>query len=190
MPIETIIFQGMEYPAFQAEGNATQFILPYAKKLLKGRGFDIGFGRNDWALGMGSIPIDIKPGVGLQGYHAMKLPKKELPVDYIFCSHSLEHLPDWVAAIEYFASCLTVGGVLFLYLPHEEQRYWRPFVNRKHKHWLTARMVSSCMREFGFIKTFSSERDLNWSFAVVGEKGEKRPDGSLNNTYNKSQVEE
>lgn len=170
MPIETISFSGEEYLAFQAEGNAAQFILPYAKHLLKGRGFDIGFGRNEWALGMGSIPIDIKPDVGLQGYHAMKLPKKELPTDYIAAIHSLEHLPDWIAAIEYWTACLKIGGVLFLYLPHPDQLYWRPYCNRKHKHCLDAKLVCDCLSKFNYGNIFHSERDLNWSFLVVAEK--------------------
>ena len=41
MPIETIKFREFEYPKFQAEGNAAQFVLPYIKHVCKGRGFDI-----------------------------------------------------------------------------------------------------------------------------------------------------
>ena len=40
--IETIEFKNKKYPYFQAQGNAAQFALPFAKWLCRGVGYDIG----------------------------------------------------------------------------------------------------------------------------------------------------
>lgn len=43
--METIEFNGKIYPKFQSEGFASQFAFPYAKKVCKGVGFDVGCNR-------------------------------------------------------------------------------------------------------------------------------------------------
>ena len=48
MPIKTIEYKGKEYPSFQAEGNASQFAIPFAKKVCIGYGYDIGYGKEEW----------------------------------------------------------------------------------------------------------------------------------------------
>jgi SAM-dependent methyltransferase len=162
--IKKIEFKGREYPAFQAEGNASQFAIPFAKHFCKGKGVDVGFHKEDWKY-PGALGADLQDESN--EYHAHNLPKG---LDYIYSSHCLEHLPDWVASVEYWASCLKTGGILFLYLPHENQEYWLPWNNRKHLHVLHSEKVAECMRRFGFNNIFSSDRDLNDSFMIVGEK--------------------
>lgn len=162
--IEIIEFDGEIYPKFQAEGNASQFAIPYAKLLCKGVGYDIGYGEEEWKL-PGAIGIDPKHN---PSYGAAILPEGK--VDYIYSSHCLEHLTDWVFIIEYWVLCLNQGGVMFLYLPHADQKYWLPWNNRKHKHILYAHEVKECMERFGMTNIFYSERDLNHSFMIVGEK--------------------
>ena len=162
--IETIEFEGEKYPLFQTIGNSSQFALPYAKHLCVGTGYDIGYCKNDWKL-EGAIGIDKNDD---SPYDAYVLP--EGTVDYIYSSHCLEHLKDWVGALEIWVSHLSPGGVLFLYLPHKDQKYWKPWNNRKHLHSLDVDMVSECISKFGIKNIFWSERDLNHSFIVVGEK--------------------
>jgi hypothetical protein len=82
----------------------------------------------------------------------------------------LEHLDNWVDALEYWTSVLKVGGVLFLYLPHYSQEYWRPWNNRKHLHIFTPEIIKDYMLSRGYINIFGSGPDLNNSFMVVGEK--------------------
>lgn len=153
-----------KYFAFQAEGNAAQFIMPFAKKLCVGVGYDIGCSKVDWSL-PGSIPIDT---VFDNIWDATNLPIKE--VDYIFSSHCLEHISDWVGALLYWQECLRDGGVLFLYLPHYDQKYWRPWNNRKHVNVLTAEILMDCLWSIGFANIEATGRDLNHSFAVYAEK--------------------
>ena len=159
-----IQFNNKNYPAFQAEGNASQFAIPFAKHFCSGRGVDIGFSNPEWKY-PGAIGVDLDDDSN--DYHAMNLPKD---LDYIFSSHCLEHILNWVGALEYWSLCLKPGGTLFLYLPHKNQEYWHPWNNRKHYHVLEADMVVACLERFGFKNVFYSDRDLNDSFMIVGEK--------------------
>ena len=150
------------YPEYIKHGNACQFITPFALQFCKGRGLDIGAGK--WPL-PGAIPVDQDDDV----YHAMNLPPVGA-VNYIFSSHCLEHLANPVAVLEYWLDNLLPGGVLFLYLPHPHMEYWLPQNNRKHLHTWMPRVMAKMVSDLGFINVIHSERDLAWSFAVVGVK--------------------
>ena len=113
----------------------------------------------------GATPIDLEFD---DPWHADHLPPEK--VDYIFSSHCLEHVQDWVATLLYWTSAIKSGGALFLYLPHYDQEYWRPWNNRKHRHAFTPEIIVDFMCDVGYTNIFSSQRDLNHSFIVVGEK--------------------
>ncbi len=98
----------------------------------------------------------------------MNLPEGEW--DYVFSSHGLEHLPNYVAALEHWKTRIRAGGVLFLYLPSEDMEYWRPQHCRKHLHSFRPEQIAQLLRDLGFVNVLHSERDLAWSFAVVGWK--------------------
>lgn len=162
--MKTIEHNGIEYPHIQATGNAARFAIPFATEFCVGTGYDIGCNRPEWAF-PGAALIDPT----LNDYHANKLPEGE--VDFIFSSHCLEHVPDWVRTLDYWTSKIMVGGTLFLYLPHWDQTYWRPWNNTKHLHAFTPEIVGSYFKESKSWKnTFISEKDLNASFAIVSEK--------------------
>ncbi len=177
--IETIEYKGSIYPKLQAEGFAAQYAFPFAQKFCKGMGFDIGCMKHEWALPT-SFPID--PTLD-DNSDAMHLPGEiwinDLSydtdeVDYIFSSHCLEHLADWVAALDYWATRLKSGGVLFMYLPNMDgQRYWRPQNNRKHKHYLNPHIINSYFADrkeiWGNVFVTYGE-DLNASFYAIAEK--------------------
>ena len=162
--MELITFKNKKYPIFQSQGNSAQFIMPYATKICNGYGYDIGCGKLEWSL-PGSIPIDLSLN---DSYSANNLPKNN--VDYIFSSHCLEHLDDWVSIMDYWYSMIRVGGILFLYLPDYSQEYWRPWNNYKHKHVLDVKVINDYMSDKGYINIFYSGVDLNNSFAIFGEK--------------------
>lgn len=164
MSIRCLTYEGVVYPAFQAEGNAAQFAIPFAKQVCSGTGYDIGCSREEWSF-PGAILIDESFE---DEYHALNLPDPQ--VDYIFSSHCLEHIDSWVSVMDYWYSKLVPGGVLFLYLPHYSQVYWRPWNNRKHKHSFTMPLIRDYMTAKGYTNVFGSETDLNNSFMVVGEK--------------------
>ena len=120
--------------------------------------------KKEWSF-PGSTPIDISFG---DGFHATNLPHKN--IDYIFSSHCLEHINDWVDVMDYWYDHLKVGGVLFLYLPDYSQVYWRPWNNLKHKNIFTTQIIKDYMENKGYKKIFFSEVDLNNSFMIFGEK--------------------
>lgn len=162
MQIETIEFKDARYPAFQARGFAAKFAFPFAKEIIGDgkEGYDIGCNRIEWSY-PGSYPID---PVIATSYDAMNLPKK---VEYIFSSHALEHIPNWVSVLEYWASKIKRGGILFLYLPDYSQKYWRVWSNRKHIHTFTPEIIRDYLNDCGlFENIFVSGIDANNSFTA------------------------
>ena len=162
--METVEFRGVTYPAFQATGNAAQFAIPFAKHFCKGHGYDIGFSREEWKF-PGAQGIDFTMG---DGYHADNLPEGE--IDYIFSSHCLEHVDDWVKTLGYWMSKIRSGGTLFLYLPDMSQIYWRPWFNKKHRHVFTPAIISAFLKDHGVTQIFVSGIDLNNSFMIACTK--------------------
>ncbi len=162
--MKLIKFKDKEYPMFQAKGNAAKFAIPFAKEVCSGKGYDIGCMKVEWAF-PGSIPIDLDFG---DEWDAYNLPDDDM--DYIFSSHCLEHLPDWVEAMDYWYYHLKEGGILFLYLPDFSQQYWRPWHNRKHHHVFIPEIIKEYMIDRGYKNVFHSLADLNNSFMIFGEK--------------------
>jgi len=168
--IEIVEYKTSTYPLFQTTGNSAQFAVPYAKHVCKGKGYDIGCNRLEWAL-PGSIPID--PAID-PVFNANKLPIETTGlVDYIFSSHCLEHVSgDWYNTLQYWYNNLKPNGTLFLYLPDYSQEYWRPWNNRKHIHAFTPEILNDAFIALGMKNIFVSGIDLNNSFMIMGEKFE------------------
>lgn len=167
MPIETIKFEGESYPLYETSGFASQFAFPFAKQVLTGAIiYDIGYNREEWKF-PGAIGIDLNSNdERLQD--ATNLP--DLMIDGIFASHVLEHIPEWVKTLEHWKSRLKSGGVLFLYLPHYSQRYWRAWRNLKHCNVFTPEIIKDYLTDNGYKNVFVSERDLYHSFMAMAEK--------------------
>lgn len=167
MPIDTVKFRDTHYPVFQTDGNAARFAIPFAKEVLKGGIiFDIGYNRDEWKF-PGSIGIDLN-SQDERLRDAMNLP---FEADGIFSSHCLEHLEDWVAHLDYWTSKLKPGGVMFLYLPHWQQLYWRPYSNRKHRNAFVPDMIEDYFVASGKYKNiFVSCGDAYNSFTAFAEK--------------------
>ena len=161
--IKTIEHNNKRYPLFQSQGNASQFAIPFAKHVCVGYGYDIGCCKEDWAF-PGAMPIDIELD---DEWHALNLPEEK--ADYIFSSHCLEHINDWVSAADYWYEKLKKGGTLFLYLPDYSQEYWRPWSKRKHVNILSPQIIKDYMKHKGYINIFTSGVDLNNSFMAMAE---------------------
>jgi len=162
--IDTIEYKNEIYPKFQSSGFAARFAFPFALEICKGAGFDIGCNKIEWSL-PNSIPIDLTFN---NEYNALNLPNIE--ADYIFSSHCLEHIDNWVNVLNYWTFKLKVGGVLFLYLPDRSQKYWLPWNNRKHIHSFDSDIIYHYMLDKGYKNIFKSGIDLNNSFIIIGEK--------------------
>ena len=156
--MELYEFAGDMFPDYLKRGDAKRFIVTAALDFCQGVGLDVGCGR--WPL-PGAQPFDL-----IDGNRAEALPAGSF--DYIFSSHCLEHVVDPICVLEHWKSRLVSGGCLFLYLPHPDMTYWRPQFCRKHLHiWMPDEM-RVILEDLGFVNVLNSERDLAWSFAVVG----------------------
>jgi SAM-dependent methyltransferase len=173
--MKTIKFKDKIYPEFQSQGFAAQFAFPYARHFCQGKGYDIGCNRTEWAY-PSAIPLDVnfspdfytKYGLSRNKYNANMLPSDK--VDYIFSSHCLEHLNDWVGVLDYWMTKVKSGGCIFLYLPHRSQRYWQPQNNRKHIHSFDQEMIVQYFEDRNCPIIFHSEGyDLNNSFYVIAQ---------------------
>lgn len=162
--IRTITYKNCIYPLFQSEGNAAQFAIPYALHVCKGKGVDVGCNRPEWKF-PGAMMVD----PAINEYDALHFPEDANELDYIFSSHCVEHLNDWVSVLDYWKTKLKSGGVMFLYLPDYSQVYWRPWNNRKHVNMLSPKIMKDYLEDREFINIFTSEVDLNNSFMVMAE---------------------
>lgn len=163
--IDVIEYDKNIYPKFQAQGNAAQFAIPYAAHVCKGTGVDVGCARTDWCFPY-AYPVDPV----INGHDALHFPDFCVELDYIFSSHCLEHVDNWVDVLDYWHSRLKVDGVLFLYLPDYSQHYWRPWNNRKHKNIFTAQILKDFLEDRHYGNIFVSGVDLNNSFMVMAQK--------------------
>lgn len=155
------------YPSLQTQGFAAQYAFPFAKQMLNGEGLDIGCAKEDWKF-PGAKGIDLTFD---NEWNALNLPEKSGGWDYIFSSHCLEHLDDWVGVLDYWLSNIREGGLLFLYLPSYSQTYWRPWNNRKHKQILEQKHLTDYFVHNGYTNMFVSDGyDLNNSFYAIVEK--------------------
>jgi len=154
-------YKDILYPEYLKHGNANAYIEPFVEYFCKGKGLDIGgFFKCTFS---DATPINILNADGFDAYH---LPDKKY--DYIFSSHTLEHIQDCVGVLEYWKKHLKKSGVLFLYLPHPDMEYWLPQNNKKHLHLFYPEDIHKLLKDLGFKHVLHSERDLYWSFAVVG----------------------
>jgi SAM-dependent methyltransferase len=161
--MNTIEFKNKNYPILQSSGFASRFAIPFAKEFCVGVGVDVGCGKNEWSF-PGSLIVDPI----LNDYDALHFPYENL--DYIFSSHCLEHIQLWVDVLDYWKTKIKKGGVIFLYLPHYNQEYWRPWHNRKHVNIFTPEIMRDYFTDRNYKNIFTSERDLNDSFMIVAEK--------------------
>jgi hypothetical protein len=161
--INTITYKNQTYPTFQTQGNAAQFAIPFAKHFCEGKGVDVGCMKEEWSF-PGSLIVDPL----INDLDALNFPWDNL--DYIFSSHCLEHIPNWIEVLLYWTQKLKNKGTLFLYLPDYSQVYWRPWNNRKHVNIFTNEIIVDFLKENGYENIFSSGVDLNNSFMVVANK--------------------
>lgn len=168
--IDIIRFKDKKYLLLQSKGFASQFAFPFAEQVIgkKDVVFDIGYCKPEWKFPF-AIGIDNNAG---DEFDAMNLPP--LKADAVFSSHCLEHLPNWVSALEYWHSKLKKFGILFLYLPNMDyQEYWRPHHNRKHIHFINPSIMKLYFedtQEMWNNAIVTEGYDLNGSFYCVAEK--------------------
>ncbi len=172
MPIETVSFRDKLYPAFQANGNSPRFIKGFVDEICKADydkgefGYNVGCGKISWNYPEKAIPIDLEFDGGK--YHALNLPKEG--ASYLAAYHLIEHLPNYVEALNYWYKVLKPGGNLLLYVPHPDQERWLPQFNPRHLHIMYPKDLAKTVEDIGFESVFYSERDLYWAFLIAASK--------------------
>jgi len=79
----------------------------------KGKGLDIGFG--------GDLITENAEGFDFEHGDAQYLEKlKDSTFDFVYSSHTIEHLPDPSEALKNWFRVLRPGGFLIVYLPHRD----------------------------------------------------------------------
>ena len=154
------LYGGHLYPNYLKRGHAANYIMPIAKEFCKGKGLDIG-GKKDCHFPGAQIINTEYPG----HYSANKLPEKQY--DYIFSSHTLEHIASTGLTLEHWKKHLKQTGVLFLYLPHPDMTYWLPANCTKHLHSFTPDEIGQLLQDAGFTTIMRSQRDSFWSYAIA-----------------------
>jgi SAM-dependent methyltransferase len=154
-------YQGLIFPSYLKAGRAADYIIPIASQFCKGNGLDIGGTPECRFPGAKVINTSIP-----DGFHATNLPNEKY--DFIFSSHTLEHVENYLETLLYWRAHLKEGGVLFLYLPHPDMRYWHPSNCKKHRHSFAPSAMILALQGLGFKNVSCSQRDLFWSFAIAG----------------------
>lgn len=91
-----------------------------------------------------AMGIDLAPGSDLVHDLNLPLPFGDARFDWIWSSHCLEHLRNWTIVLTYWWRCLRPGGVMGLYLPHED--YYDNAWNGDHKHYFNQDLIANWMR--------------------------------------------
>jgi SAM-dependent methyltransferase len=103
----------------------------FFEKYCRGRGLDIGYGGDLLAENCRGFDFEDGDAQYLEG-----LPDEEF--DFVYSSHTLEHLPDPVTALKNWWRVLKPGGYLIIYLPHrdlyEKKKTLPSRWNTDHKH--------------------------------------------------------
>ena len=160
-------YKGTLYPDYLNHGNACQFIAEKALTYCKGKGIDVG--ADKWPL-PGAVPIQDEPHMNAYNLNAFE----DNSLDYVFSSHCLEHLHRWKEPLLLWVSKLKMGGILFLYLPHESMKLWNPrgpWIGDAHKWKPKYEILLPFLTSHGMdIIEHNPYRDKYWSFHVVAKR--------------------
>jgi SAM-dependent methyltransferase len=91
----------------------------FFKKYMSGKGLDIGFS----GYISGVVPI-LPDAIGIDkttpGYDGLTLPYATEELDYVYSSHTLEHITDYKATIKEWFRVIKEGGCLVITVPHRD----------------------------------------------------------------------
>ena len=154
------------YPEYLFRKKASSYIKDKALRYCRGRGIDVGAGA--WPL-EGAIPIENVPEE-----NAYKLDRfRDNSLDFVFSSHCLEHLDKWQGALSLWIRKIKPGGILFLYLPHESMKLWRPgeIFGMAHVWSPKWEILVPFLEKAGLkILEYEKNRDRYWSFHIIARK--------------------
>ena len=143
--------------------NAKQFIASDALKWCVGKGIDVGGGRDPLK---GSVNIDPVPGTNQEN---VKIDLKDNSQDFVFSSHTLEHLQNPSANLKEWVRVLKPNGIMYLYLPHDSYVPWRKAsMSRWHLHDLTSEVLWNWFKSIPQMEVVEHiERDFYFGRKII-----------------------
>lgn len=172
-----------DIPEADETGKIRFELVPYTR----GRGIDVGVG--SFKAFPHFIGIDNNQDERLFGTPAKHadiiVPDgTELPIfaseffDFVYSSHTLEHIKDYKKALKEWWRLIKPGGHLCLYLPHKDlyPNIGTPGYNPDHKHDFLPQDIVDAMDELGdwdLVRNEDRNEDEEYSFFQVYKKGLK-----------------
>lgn len=140
-----------------------------------GNGIDVCCGHTP---APGAVGIDVVPGgeeyapdhlsQALLCYDCLDLPFKDEVLDFVFCSHGLEHVPDVEAALREWARVLKPGGYLCCVTPDRRYVY---FEELDEYHGLLPYEVRPLLERIPDLEVVRFDTYQNqWAFDLVARK--------------------
>jgi ADP-heptose:LPS heptosyltransferase/predicted SAM-dependent methyltransferase len=162
------------------QGNESKKIVWEVAPYLKGRGLDVGAG--DFRILPHAITVDNlhhhqhfgfqhKPDIVAEADNLEMIASKSM--DFVYSSHTLEHLQDTEATLREWWRVLKVGGYLVLYLPHKDfyPNIGQPGANTDHKHdFLPEHVTAKMPAGFDLLENQERNEGMEYSFLQVYQK--------------------
>lgn len=130
----------------------------FFEKYMSGNGLDIGYSGYEKDV----VPI-LETAIGVDkdypGYDGRRLPFPSNSQDYVYSSHVLEHIEDYMVTINEWVRVTKPGGFIITVVPHrdlyEKQRKLPSKWNADHKRYYTP---ASLLKEFELALSINSFR--------------------------------
>lgn len=89
----------------------------FFEKFMSGQGLDIGYKGYDDSEPI--LPTATGIDIGTPGYNGTELPFETSSQDYVYSSHALEHIGDWIYSLREWFRVLKPRGHLVVVVPHQ-----------------------------------------------------------------------
>ena len=172
------------------ESDKVKYVIP---RYTRGRGLDLGCGPKKaypHFIGVDSQKDTQLFGIPMKPDHTCDVVDgldwvAPGSMDFVFSSHTLEHIEDHEKALKVWWSLIKPGGHLVLYLPHRDlyPRIGTPGSNPDHKHDFHPDDIIAAMRRVGswdLLENESRDQGMEYSFLQVYKK---RTDGKQRLCY-------
>jgi SAM-dependent methyltransferase len=146
-------------------------------KYMSGNGLEIGYrGYTD-----GIVPI-LDSAIGIDtdypGYDGKTLPFETESQSYVYSSHCLEHIEDYMSTLREWYRVLKTAGFLVVVVPHqflyEKKRFLPSNFNGDHKHFFTPATLMHCVEVSLPVNSYRvrllEDNDKNYDYSLGPDK--------------------
>lgn len=169
----------MTWAADNTQCNESKKIVWEVAPYLRGRGLDVGAG--DFRVLPHAITVDNlnhskfgfthKPDINCEADDLYLIASQS--VDWVYSSHTLEHVPDMAKALKEWWRVIKQGGLLVMYLPHKDfyPNMGQPGANPDHKRdFVPEDVIAAMPRGWDLLEMQERNGDEEYSFLLVFRK--------------------